>query len=460
MNVAKDHPRLSVVLPFYSALQCLDITLRSLQSQTLDSGSWEIVVVDDGSGLPVAGVLESVGGDVATRLVTASENSGRSAARNLGASHARGDVLLFHDPDMYIAPDAVQRHYEFHRRTAGSVLLGARYESAWPVINRVRTGDFSLLRKQIDYDDQPGRQCVRAFVHGVADLRDLYPDADVSDSRVPWMWVMGHSLSLPKSMLVDAGMFDENFHGWGQEDFELGYRLYVGAGRRSELFTYDPEAVAVHVPHYADPFRKHATMRRNTEYFLQKHPRFDIEIYYYSSEAATAVKIAFYEEMIAGLLAQGLGNVTAEILDLVPTDAPLLIVGAWPADSPGPPDTTICYDHSRPSSARNQHLLGLTTLLDDYAVEAVVNVDFWRFLMPDDLNRMIAESLRVAPQLVLVQTDGAGAEGVLSSCTTMDFVVEMLAHHRSVMASRIDGAEVLRVTAGAGVIADEVVADA
>lgn len=117
MSFAKGHstsiPKgqtLSVVLPFYSVPKCLDITLRSLQSQTLDSALWEIVVVDDGSGPPVGGLIESVGGDVATRLVTAGENMGRSAARNMGVLNAEGDVILFHDPDMFIAPDAVQRH--------------------------------------------------------------------------------------------------------------------------------------------------------------------------------------------------------------------------------------------------------------------------------------------------------------------------------------------------------------
>src|SRR5205823_2722302 len=96
--------KLSVVLPFYNVLQCLDFTLRSLQSQTLDPALWEIVVVDDGSGLPVGDVLEKVGGDVATRLLTASENMGRSAARNMGALNAEGDIVLFHDCDMFIAP--------------------------------------------------------------------------------------------------------------------------------------------------------------------------------------------------------------------------------------------------------------------------------------------------------------------------------------------------------------------
>ena len=125
---ASRQKELSVVLPFYNALQCLDITVQSLQKQTLDPAVWEIVVVDDGSGLPVGPLLEGVDGHVAIRLVTAGRNLGRSGARNLGVSKAEGATILFHDPDAFIAPDAVQRHYDFHRRSPGSVLMGARYD--------------------------------------------------------------------------------------------------------------------------------------------------------------------------------------------------------------------------------------------------------------------------------------------------------------------------------------------
>jgi len=429
-------PKLSVVLPFHSALQCLDFTVRSLQRQTLDSALWEIVVVDDGSGLPVDRLLESIGGDVPTRLVTANENVGRGPARNMGVLNAKGDVILFHDADMFIAPDAVQRHYEFHQRSTGSVLMGARYESTWHTLNRLRAGDFSRPENQIEYD-----------------LRDLQggaqfiPHENLAKTRTPWLWFFTHSVSLPRSMFIEAGMFDEGFQGWGPEDVELGYRLYVHSGRRSEVFTYDSDAFAFHVPHYADYSKNYKTMLRNTEYFLRKHARFDVEIFSYSSESMTSLKVPIYEDMIAYFLTQRLGNVTTSILNLVPGDVPLLVVGTWLDDSPSPPDRAICYDHSRPPSRRNRHLLGMSTLLDNCAMEAVINVDFWRFLMPYDLNKLVEESLRVARQLILVQTHGAsGREGLMSSCATMDYVADMLAHHRSVTTSCIVGADVLRVT--------------
>ncbi|MFI6327722.1 hypothetical protein ACIBBG_05430 [Micromonospora chersina] len=144
-------------------------------------------------------------------------------------------------------------------------------------------------------------------------------------------------------------------------------------------------------------------------------------------------------------LADGLGVVTAGARELTPQDAPALVVGAWPGDSPGPPDTTVSQDHSRPASLRNDYLLGLTTLRDERTVAAVVNVDFWRLLMPDDVNRPVAEAIRIAPELIPVHTDGDGGSGPAYSCAMLDSAAAMLPHHVPVTTSRVDGAEVLRV---------------
>ncbi|WP_434444014.1 glycosyltransferase family 2 protein [Lentzea sp. E54] len=424
----RNRKKLSVVLPFRSVPQCLDWTVRSLQKQTLDPALWEIVVVDDDSGLPVGSLLDDIGGEVTTRVVTAERNVGRAAARNLGASNAEGDILVFHDADMVIAPDSVQRNYEFHQRFPGSVYMGARFESSWLTLNRVMAGDTTPPESPVEFDQ-----------------RERIPHESLAKTRAPWLWVYSNSLSLPKSMLLEVGGFDESFQGWGPEDLELGYRLYVHSGRRPEIFTYDSKTISYHIPHYAEWSKNHRSMQRNTEYFIQKHGMYDVEVFSYSSEATASLKIPIYEEMVGRFLEQGLGVVTTGILDLVPQDVPSLVVGTWPADGPSPSGKTIRYDHSRPVSEDNKHLFGIVTLLEDRTLEAVVNVDFWRFLLPFDLNKLVEESLRVAQRLVLVQTHGSG-DGPLSSCATVDYVADMLGHNRSVTRSTVDGADVLHVT--------------
>lgn len=94
-------PLVSVIVPNYNYGRVLGQCLRALQAQTY--APLEIVLVDDRSTDDSVAVAESLGVDVISPPV----NSGVSAARNLGASHANGEILVFLDSDIALAPDAV-----------------------------------------------------------------------------------------------------------------------------------------------------------------------------------------------------------------------------------------------------------------------------------------------------------------------------------------------------------------
>lgn len=67
----------------------------------------ELVVVDDGSPEPVAGVLAGVE-DPRLRVVRI-EHGGTAAARNAGIAHARGRLLRFLDADDVLEPESTAR---------------------------------------------------------------------------------------------------------------------------------------------------------------------------------------------------------------------------------------------------------------------------------------------------------------------------------------------------------------
>jgi GT2 family glycosyltransferase len=83
-------PRISVVVPTrgrpLALLDCVD----ALCSQEPPEGGFEIVVVDDGGGVPA--LTEEV-------RVVAGEGAGPAAARNRGIDAARGEVIAFTDDD-------------------------------------------------------------------------------------------------------------------------------------------------------------------------------------------------------------------------------------------------------------------------------------------------------------------------------------------------------------------------
>lgn len=107
-------PLVSIIIPAFRAVTTLGATVSAALTQTYPN--IEIVVVDDGSGDATAAIATAYGDRV--RLVDQA-NSGVSAARNAGAAHARGELLLFCDSDDVLLPPAVESLVDIWRAAGG-----------------------------------------------------------------------------------------------------------------------------------------------------------------------------------------------------------------------------------------------------------------------------------------------------------------------------------------------------
>lgn len=96
-------PLFSVIIPTYNRVTLLKEALDSVFSQTFTD--YEIIIVDDGSTDMTLEMLKSYGDKI--KLLT-QKNSGPGAARNLGASVAKGEYLAFLDSDDMWMPWALE----------------------------------------------------------------------------------------------------------------------------------------------------------------------------------------------------------------------------------------------------------------------------------------------------------------------------------------------------------------
>jgi glycosyltransferase involved in cell wall biosynthesis len=129
-------PRVSVIVPARDAEHTLARTLSCLVRQRLDE-PYEVIVVDDGSEDATASIAAGFGDPV--RLVRGG-GEGSGAARNLGVSHAQGEVIAFTDADCFPTEGwlgAGLRALEGHELVAGAVApdpsarMGAFDRSVW-----------------------------------------------------------------------------------------------------------------------------------------------------------------------------------------------------------------------------------------------------------------------------------------------------------------------------------------
>lgn len=247
----------TVVIPTYERSH----RVRQLLACLIDQEALaEVIVCDDGSHDDTRAVATSF----ADRLPLAychQEDLGFRAgqARNLGIRRAKGDVVIFVDDDVLVAPDFVREHVRAHEGLGEpAIVIGYRHRAFEP----------PLLQPTFE-DIARGEPDDRVAVLGM----DGTP---VRDHPRPWVYVYSCNFSVRRG--VPELWFGEGFHGWGMEDIELGYRLH----KRGMPIVAAPRARVLHVedPAPRDPFRceersiapRYDTYVRNAVYFMDLHP--------------------------------------------------------------------------------------------------------------------------------------------------------------------------------------------
>ncbi len=104
-------PRVSVVVSSYRRPAQLARLLGALEGQTLDRDAYEVIAVDNGSGLATQQVLDAARRDLALQLHTISHahTLGPAGGRNRGWRQAAAPLIAFTDDDCVPAPDWLER---------------------------------------------------------------------------------------------------------------------------------------------------------------------------------------------------------------------------------------------------------------------------------------------------------------------------------------------------------------
>jgi hypothetical protein len=131
-------PPVSIVIPARDEAHTIEPALRSVLE--LEGEGIEIVVVDDRSSDGTGALVERIaGGDPRLRLLTVTELPpgwlGKNHALALGASVARGELVLFTDADVRMRPDTLRRAVaHLRRRGLDHLTLGPRLEMPGAVL--------------------------------------------------------------------------------------------------------------------------------------------------------------------------------------------------------------------------------------------------------------------------------------------------------------------------------------
>lgn len=102
-------PKVSVIIPVYNVEKYLRECLDSVVNQTLKD--IEIICINDGSPDNSLAILEEYAKKDSRIRIINKKNQGQSIARNIGINLAKGEYVVFIDPDDYFRLDALEKMY-------------------------------------------------------------------------------------------------------------------------------------------------------------------------------------------------------------------------------------------------------------------------------------------------------------------------------------------------------------
>jgi len=100
---------LSIIVPIFNVEPYLEKCLRSLVSQDILSDDYEIICINDGSTDNSSKVILRFLKEFHNIILIDQENQGVSSARNVGIGKAKGEYILFVDPDDYIMENSLDQ---------------------------------------------------------------------------------------------------------------------------------------------------------------------------------------------------------------------------------------------------------------------------------------------------------------------------------------------------------------
>lgn len=213
----------SVIIVHFEQQPELDRTLAAVARQTHPARLLEVIVVDDGSRVPPTvphGVRLLVQEDLGFRA---------GAARNLGARAATGDILCFLDADTSPEPEYVARMAALPSVLPEAVVAGHRKHADFAGVD---------ARTPVETAGQARELPEPAWLASAYRTSRNLLDADDRSYR----FVIGAVFSCSSWFFAETGGFDEDFLGYGGEDWEWSHRAWLAGA----VLAFEPSAVAWH----------------------------------------------------------------------------------------------------------------------------------------------------------------------------------------------------------------------
>jgi GT2 family glycosyltransferase len=245
----------SIIIPTKDKLSRLSLVLKALEPQVNDMV--EVLVIFDGCMQETIDSFNKLEFNYKPISIILKRNQGRAKARNSGIRQAKGEIIIFLDDDRIPAPDYVSRCIQRHKEGRYAI-IGERLNINY---SEEELQDFNS--RGITCSDY--KEMERRAFKEPNDLLKKIGRKFLGQHLERVTFTTGNS-SVQRKDLVEVGLFDENYSGWGLEDVDLGYRL----SKIGVKIIRDNSIINYHLVHFVDRFSQKQEYANNFKYFIKK----------------------------------------------------------------------------------------------------------------------------------------------------------------------------------------------
>lgn len=241
MSNSQTNPQASVIVSTYDAPECLCMVLAALKRQSVLPG--EVLIADDGSPDSTRAALSAIAREMPFPLVHVRQPHQEfrlARSRNNAIYRAKGQFITFLDQDT-LPHGAWLEQYLSHLRpgvvSTGYVLRMTEQDGHRLNRSVVDEGKFEQWHSPRDFarlDSLQRKYLFYAFCRRLGIGIKGRPAIAFGNAAVC------------REDLVKVNGFDEEYVGWGQEDDDLGWRLYFTGVRPVPLVN---RAIVSHIYH-------------------------------------------------------------------------------------------------------------------------------------------------------------------------------------------------------------------
>ncbi|WP_293677310.1 glycosyltransferase family 2 protein [uncultured Phenylobacterium sp.] len=224
----------SVVMVVYRTGEALEQSLACVLADPLVD---EFVIVDNGSSSSEVAHLEGLARDPRVVLVQGQGNVGFARGANLGAARARGDALVFLNPDAFLQPGCIAGLVREVEATPGLCLVGGRVLNADRSEQRgARRGDITPRSALLSMSG------LARMVPGWRRFEVHWEDQVLPPAPTRTPTISGACFCMRREDFAALGGFDEGYF-LHVEDVDLCWRVRQAGG----VVLFHPKAEVIHV---------------------------------------------------------------------------------------------------------------------------------------------------------------------------------------------------------------------